>query len=306
MKYREALRQSRPSSTADGAAGHTKGGYIQLQTVDSFKGQGPERAAAQPLPPVWVDVSEGLKEDMQRVRAKMGELSRAHARALLPSFDTAADGAGGGRPHDDTIEALTHDITVSLKRGERALMRLTQDRGDEDEEVAAICRNVQRSMATDLQGLSMDFRKMQKGYLKRLQEQQEVPTTSKLTAAAMPPEEEDDLFDPGFDERQMVRARRMEKVSAEREQEISEIVQSVHDLAQIMKDLSVLVIDQGSIVDRIDYNIQNVGASVEKGKKALVKAESTQKKTAMLFCIMILIVLCLIMFVILVIKKLIF
>jgi hypothetical protein len=33
---------------------------------------------------------------------------------------------------------------------------------------------VQRSLATDLQTLSMDFRKQQKGYLSRLQRQQEV------------------------------------------------------------------------------------------------------------------------------------
>ena len=34
---------------------------------------------------------------------------------------------------------------------------------------------IQRSLATDLQTLSMDFRKQQKGYLNRLQRQQEVP-----------------------------------------------------------------------------------------------------------------------------------
>lgn len=100
----------------------------------------------------------------------------------------------------------------------------------------------------------------------------------------------------------------------------TQIVESVNDLAQIMKDLSVLVIDQvwdyeksfgvnhffpvlflldwllhrylnvkhvffsgdsepvydqnlkqGTIVDRIDYNITNVASSVEQGVKELVK-----------------------------------
>ena len=40
--------------------------------------------------------------------------------------------------------------------------------------------------------------------------------------------------------------------------QVVKIVESINELAQIMKDLSVLVIDQGTIVDRIDYNIQTV------------------------------------------------
>lgn len=78
-----------------------------------------------------------------------------------------------------------------------------------------------------------------------------------------------------------------------------QVVESVNELAQIMKDLSVLVIDQvrsciqlsscaktfcfmspllilliskqGTIVDRIDYNIQNVATTVEEGLKQLQK-----------------------------------
>eukprot|EP00249_Psilotum_nudum_P012021 c23536_g1_i2 orf=363-686(-) len=86
----------------------------------------------------------------------------------------------------------------------------------------------------------------------------------------------------------------------------TQIVESVNDLAQIMKDLSVLVIDQGTIVDRIDYNIQNAAASVEAGVKQLEKAERTQKKGGMVLCIIILICLCLFMIFMLVIKYLLF
>jgi syntaxin 16 len=37
---------------------------------------------------------------------------------------------------------------------------------------------MQRSLATDLQALSMDYRKQQKGYLQKLQRQQEVLITN--------------------------------------------------------------------------------------------------------------------------------
>lgn len=50
----------------------------------------------------------------------------------------------------------------------------------------------------------------------------------------------------------------MDVFAQERDREVRNILQSINDLAQIMKDLSVLVIDQGTIVDRIDYNMEQV------------------------------------------------
>lgn len=300
LKYRDAVRHANPSEPSDShseisvsSKGATRGGYVQLELSESVG----ESGSSAVLPPVWVDLSEKVKEEMQRARSKMGELAKAQARALLPNFDTSKN------THEENIELLTQEITRILKRCEKFLQRLTQDlRPDEN---SSICKNVQRSMATDLQSLSMDFRKQSKAYLQRLEQQQEKPTVSKSSKQTTDPED-DDLFDPGFNESQLLRVKRLENVSAAREQEVHEIIGAVNELAQMMKDLSVLVIDQGTVVDRIDYNIQTVSVNVEKGVNQLKKAQEKQKRNAMLYCIMLLIVMCLVMLLILVLKKLLF
>ncbi|KAG8369097.1 hypothetical protein BUALT_Bualt15G0114700 [Buddleja alternifolia] len=70
----------------------------------------------------------------------------------------------------------------------------------------------------------------------------------------------------------MAKLKKSEAFTAETEREIQQVMQSVNELAQIMKDLSVLVIDQGTIVDRIV--VTNVAASVEDGLKQLQKVHT--------------------------------
>jgi len=118
--------------------------------------------------------------------------------------------------------------------------------------------------------------------------------------------EDDEFEDVGFSEVQMSKLKKSEAFTREREREIEQVVESVNELAQIMKDLSVLVIDQGTIIDRIDYNIQNVAASVEEGYKQLQKTERTQKKGGMVMCATVLVILIFIMIVLLILKKIIF
>ncbi|XP_059648451.1 syntaxin-43-like isoform X2 [Cornus florida] len=277
---------------------HPNRSYAPLSTEDPGSSRG---ALTVGLPPSWVDVSEEIAADVQFVRAKMVELSKSHAKALMPSF-------GDGKEDQHSIEALTHDITALLKKSEKRLRKLSTAGPSEDSNIR---KNVQRSLAIDLQNLSVELRKKQSTYLKRLRQQKEGPTPDGVDLEMnlngnILRSEDDDLDDMGFNEHQMARLKKSEAFTVEREREIQQVVESVNELAQIMKDLSVLVIDQGTIVDRIDYNIQNVAASVEEGFKQLQKAERTQKRGGMVMCATVLVIMCFVMLVLLILKTILF
>ncbi|CAK9257951.1 unnamed protein product [Sphagnum jensenii] len=307
-RYRESLQNARRPFVATGGPGG--GGSIELVEAPLLNQGGPRgynaivgddagsnssRAGGMAtinLPPAWVDISDQVSADMQRVQGKMVELTKAHSRALMPTFDDTS-----GEEH--TIELLSREITRLLKKAEQRLQQLSTGTAASQQD-ANIRKNVQRSLATDLQALSTDYRKQQKGYLQKLQQQQEGQSVDDGIGMGKKVRQDDD---DGFSEVQMAQLRQTEALSVEREKEITEIVESVNDLAQIMKDLSVLVIDQGTIVDRIDYNITNVATLVEKGVKELVKAEETQKKGGMVLCVMVLIALCAFMLFVYVVKK---
>jgi syntaxin 16 len=48
-----------------------------------------------------------------------------------------------------------------------------------------------------------------------------------------------------------------------RDRELAEIAKSIASLAELFKDLSVLVIDQGTLLDSVEYNIEQTAVQME-------------------------------------------
>ena len=57
---------------------------------------------------------------------------------------------------------------------------------------------------------------------------------------------------------------------AQREREINDIAKGIIELADIFKDLQAMVIDQGTMLDRIDYNVEKMAVDVKGAEKELV------------------------------------
>mmetsp|Transcript_10734 Transcript_10734/g.37273 ORF Transcript_10734/g.37273 Transcript_10734/m.37273 type:complete len:220 (-) Transcript_10734:226-885(-) len=210
------------------------------------------------------------------------------------------------------IDVLTQSIVQVFRRCERAMQLLG---ASNTVGIDCVLRtNVIKGAVSEIQQLSAEFRKQQKNYLQNLQIQQDRyvkpsaprPNSSSCLDGGLL--SEDKLHstadnDSGFTEQQQQQLQHYDDVSIERDTEIKKIVESVGELAGVMKDLSVLVVDQGSVLDRIDYNIEHIATSIDTGRQEIDKAEKIQKKSKLLLVILCLLVLVVLMTVVVAIEK---
>ena len=91
------------------------------------------------------------------------------------------------------------------------------------------------------------------------------------------------------------------EIMQQRDIEIDKISKKMNNLQELFKDLNIIVIEQGTILDRIDYNIDFAFENIKKGKKKLVQANESHKgkcfRNAILFLLIIIFIeSCLILF----------
>lgn len=180
--------------------------------------------------PAWVETQEQITTDIAIIKQKLGELSRIHKKATLPTFDDAGDG------NEQVIEVMTREITSLFRRAEQRLKSL-RSRGASADGGEKVVTNVQQSLAAELQKLSQDFRKQQKTYLNRLRKQQEVVSTGSAAFGGnfslLGDDDDGGDFDAGFTESQILKSKENESMVLEREKDIAAIVRSVEELATV-------------------------------------------------------------------------
>lgn len=74
----------------------------------------------------------------------------------------------------------------------------------------------------------------------------------------------------------------------ERDKEMATVLKSIVDLNHIFQEMNALLVNQGSLLDRIDYNLESVQMKVEEGAIQLSRAERSARTVRKMKCIMIL------------------
>ncbi|EON96134.1 putative snare domain-containing protein [Phaeoacremonium minimum UCRPA7] len=289
------------------------------------------------LPPRWADITDEVTDLLADVARKSQQLERLHQKHVLPGFDDE----DAKRAEERDIERLTQDITRAFHECHRCIQRVeemvreSKQQGTMTNAEETMAKNIQISLATRVQEASAGFRKKQSAYLKSklpflswhrhigsqvFAELRGLGGPGALSPAgdrASTPLPSSGYTDPSLLESDADRSFSQSTLQAtskqkqlhsndaaimQREREIEDIAQGIIDLSDLFRDLQTMVIDQGTMLDRIDYNVERMATDVKEADKELKVASGYQRRTTKRKIILLLILIIAGLFILLLIK----
>lgn len=266
------------------------------------------------LPPRWIDVQDEVGDILKDITLKAAKLDKLHSKHVLPGFDDE----DVKQREEMEIEGLTQEITRGFQDCRKSIQRIermvkeakqsnTLQKGDE-----VMAKNIQTALAARVQEVSASFRKKQSTYLNKLRAlggfdspaiRSGTPVQNPYTDPALMDADTDRSFSQStLQQTAQKQHRSNDTVIAQREQEINDIAKGIIELSDIFKDLQAMVIDQGTMLDRIDYNVERMATDVKGAEKELIVATNYQKRYTKRKIILLLILIIFGLFVLLLIK----
>lgn len=271
------------------------------------------------LPPRWLDVQDEVGDILKDITFKAAKLDKLHSKHVLPGFDDEDIKAR----EEMEIEGLTREITHGFQDCRKAIQKIERmvqearqngslQRGDE-----VMAGNIQTALASRVQEVSTTFRKKQSSYLNKLRQLGGFespaygPGRAGTPVQAQNPYTDPALMDADTDasfsrstlqQTAQKRYKSNDTAIAQREQEINDIAKGIIELSDIFRDLQGMVIDQGTMLDRIDYNVERMATDVKGAEKELIVATNYQKRYTKRKIILLLILVIFGLFVLLLVK----
>jgi len=245
-----------------------------------------EAGLGSPEQPSWITEVEYVKANLAKIKVTKKKLQQLHQKRLRPGF-------GDEDAATSEVDEVTNMMKKLFKDCEEGIKQIGLGVDPNAKQDVMMRGNAQRALVTELHALSSSFRREQNNYLCRIRGHEEETVGYKPTTI--------DRVD-GDDEFSAVCLHPTEAIAEERAKEIDHIVKSVNDLSTMFKELAVLVIDQGTIIDRIDYNVELVQKNTADAVGELDKARRHAESGKLRCCIICLAVAVAVMVILLILK----
>ncbi|EGD96455.1 SNARE complex subunit Tlg2 [Trichophyton tonsurans CBS 112818] len=287
-----------------------------LMSGSGFEDDGDAVIEMDLLPPRWMDVQDEVTDYLRDIAQKSAKLDKLHQKHVLPGFGDE----DVRREEEDIIEQLTQDITRGFHDCQRSIQRIeimareAREQGSVNKGEDTMARNLQISLASRVQEASAGFRKKQSTYLKKLRgidgmvsplERSSSPVQNQYTDPSLIESDADKSYSQSTLQQtaqQQLQLGSNDAAIAQREREINDIAKGIIELSDIFRELQTMIIDQGTMLDRIDFNVERMTLDVKGADKELKVATNYQRRTTKRKIILLLVLLVVAMFIILLVK----
>lgn len=287
-------------------SGRPMGGRRHYQDKVSVDGD----IEMKPLAPSIFDISNLLDEKLATIKAKTHELSLLYKKLLITRDNEKLK-------LESHIEDLNYELTkmfeacyVLIKKFEFLQNNHQRLQLDYTANELSMIQNYKKTYALKIQDSLVIFRNLQNNYIKFLKDDDD-ETDQLLSAGASATnlvlEEENSRDIENYSKNVLLQAQQQmqhgnSQYLAQREREISKMAMGILEISTIFKEMETLVVEQGSMLDRIDYNMTRTVQDLKVSDKELIKAQGYQKRTTKCKIIFLLTLVVLALFILVVVK----
>jgi len=215
------------------------------------------------------EFKDNLEYHLGAISTGLTQFEKYNDRILnRPAFDENID-----EDENEEIEGMTETLSNNFLSSHKILNRVKtrQFRNKMEEKIA---KNLASRYAEEISSYSTRFRKCQGNFSRRLQKR-ETRTADLMDLQGDFEIATDDALDANFQRQELALDT---EFLDKREKELNKISKSINDLNQLFRDISSFVVEQGTILDQIEYNVDAAATKTEEGLKQLKKADQYQRK----------------------------
>ena len=172
---------------------------------------------------------------------------------------------------DGEIDKLIIKMMKKIKFCEALTKMIKEKKSEVNTSLEKVKNNIKIFLTTKIQNFSNEFRQNQQQYLKYLKDMGIIIYSNEDKN-----NKSESLLNDNDDEKKNFLYTKDDDVNIQikkRDEDIDILVKSINELSGIFKDLQNIVQEQGTILDRIDYNINISYENSQEGLKNLKKAE---------------------------------
>ena len=217
----------------------------------------------------YIDIFNHTNLLYKELVQNLKNLQNLENQRIKPKFDD-----GENKETDDKIKELVMSMTKKVKLCEDNVRKLDENKGlkspssdnSESDYELKIKENIKLNLIQKIKEFTFEFKSNEQKYMKTYKELVGDNTES-----------DDALNNDIKKESNFLNIKTVNPLLSKRSNEIDILLSSISDLSSVFKDLKLLVQEQGTILDRIDYNIDTASINTKKAKKHIVKANEAMK-----------------------------